>query len=103
MQRRLIAAELADKMPHLLTMLHQEMDEAKDIFLKQQRRIKEVGRPLTDRNTPPVAGQLRFCKEIKEKISHSIKNFKDLNHPICVGASGEQIVEKYKGSRINMF
>ena len=95
-QRTLIAKELSDKMPKLLLMLNLEMDEAKEIFLKQQKRIKELGRPLTDRNLPPVAGQLRFSKEIKDRISSSVKNFKELNHPICASSEGEVIIEKYK-------
>lgn len=95
-QRRLIAKELSDKMPKLLTMLNQEMDEAKEIFLKQQKRIQELGKPLTDRNMPPVSGQLRFSREIKDRISSNVKNFKELNHPICASSEGEIIIEKYK-------
>ena len=95
-QRTLIAKELADKMPQLLKMLNLEMDEAKTIFLKQQKRIKEIGKPLTDRNMPAVAGQLRFSKEIKDRISCSVKNFRELNHPICASTEGELIIEKYK-------
>ena len=94
-QRTLIAKELSEKMPQLLSMLNQEMDEAKSIFMKQQKRIKEFGKPLTDRNMPQVAGQLRFSKEIKDRISCSVKNFRELNHPICATANGELIIEKY--------
>ena len=95
-QRRLIAKELSDKMPKLLTMLNQEMDEAKEIFLKQKKRIKELGKPLTDRNMPVVSGQLRFSKEIKDRISNNVKNFKELNHPVCASTEAELIIEKYK-------
>ena len=95
-QRKLIALELSDKMPLLITMLNAEMDEAKNIFMKQQKRIKETGKALTDRNMPQVSGQLRFSKEVKDKIGCSIKNFRDLNHPICAGVGGELIIRKYK-------
>ena len=96
LQRSIISKELADKMPQLVKMLNQEMDEAKSIFMKQQNRIKELGKPLTDRNMPAVAGQLRFSKEIKDRISCSVKNFRELNHPICATGDGELIIEKYK-------
>ena len=42
-KRRLIALELSDKMPQLIIMLNAEMDEAKTIFEKQQKRLKEAG------------------------------------------------------------
>ena len=37
-QRKLIALELSDRMPILVTMLNQEMDESKIIYSKQMNR-----------------------------------------------------------------
>ncbi len=37
-QRNLIALELSDRMPLLVTMLNQEMDESKVIYTKQMGR-----------------------------------------------------------------
>ena len=95
-KRKLITEELTDKMPHLVVMLNTEMDEAKTIFLKQSRRIKETGKALTDRNMPPTSGQLKFAKELRDKISRGMKNFMDLDHPIKASEGGEQAVGKYK-------
>ena len=95
-ERKLIAHELNDKMPHLVTKLHAEMDEAKTIFLKQSARIKDKGKALIDRNMPPVSGQLKFAKELRDKISRGMKNFLDLDHNIKASEDGEMIVEKYK-------
>ena len=41
-QRTLIAHELNDRMPTLVQMLDQEMEDAKIIFQKQKQRIKVV-------------------------------------------------------------
>ena len=64
-KRPLIASELTDKMPQLVTKLGYEMDEAKEIFKKQQGRILESGKALNDKNMPPISGQLRFAQEIR--------------------------------------
>ena len=95
-KRPLIALELSDKMPMLVIKLSTEMDEAKTIFKKQQKRIKNTGHALNDKNMPPVSGQLRFTQEIRDKIRSGMTNFKALNHPICASKGGELIVEKYK-------
>jgi hypothetical protein len=64
-QRNLIALELSDKLPLLVVKLDQEIDDAKKIFVKQQGRIVETGRPRIERNMPLVAGQLKFAFEVK--------------------------------------
>ena len=95
-KRPLIATELTDKLPMLVTKLGNEMDEAKEIFKKQQGRIMESGKALNDKNMPPISGQLRFAQEIRTKIKCGMKNFMDLNHPIKSSQAGEEVVEKYK-------
>ena len=41
-ERKLISAQLSDKMPTLINNLIEEMDEAKTIFQKQEKRIRQV-------------------------------------------------------------
>ena len=95
-QRSLIALELSDKMPLLVCMLNTEMDEAKVIYTKQQKRIKDSGKALTDRNMPPVSGQLKFSQELRNKISSSVRSFKELSHPICYSEGANLVFRKYK-------
>ena len=95
-KRKLIAKELADKMPQLIVMLNDEMDMAREIFNRQQKKISEMGKAQIDRNMPPVSGQLKFSQELRDKIAKSVKNFKELQHPICGGPGGEMVIEKYK-------
>ena len=95
-QRSLIALELSDKMPLLVVKLNDEMDDAKRIFKKQQGRIKERGKPKTEKNMPLVAGQLKFALEVRSKISASVKAFKNLSHPICYSVGADLVFKKYK-------
>ena len=69
---------------------------AKEIFKKQQGRIKEEGKALNDKNMPPISGQLRFAHEIRTKIKSGMRNFMELNHPIQASKAGESVVDKYK-------
>ena len=95
-QRNLIAQELSDRMPVLVTMLNQEMDECKVIYTKQMNRISKKGKALVDRNMPAMTGQLKWATELKAKMSFSVKSFKDLNHPICYKEGAKAVFRKYK-------
>ena len=95
-QRNLIALELSDRMPILVSMLNQEMDESKVIYTKQMGRITETSKAAVDRNMPPVSGQLKWAQELKAKMSFSVKSFKDLNHPICYREGAKLVFKKYK-------
>eukprot|EP00095_Tigriopus_kingsejongensis_P007513 maker-scaffold103_size370364-snap-gene-1.20 protein:Tk07513 transcript:maker-scaffold103_size370364-snap-gene-1.20-mRNA-1 annotation:"dynein beta ciliary-like" len=95
-QRNLIALELSDRMPMLVTMLNQEMDESKVIYTKQMQRIINKGKPHVDRNMPFMAGQLKWAQELKAKMSFSVKSFKDLNHPICYKEGAKNVFRKFK-------
>ena len=95
-ERKLISSLLSEKMPQLVNNLSEEMDEAKTIFLNQEKTIKQTGRARTDRNMPPVSGQLKWAQELKAKMSFSVKSFKDLNHPICYREGAKLVFKKYK-------
>ena len=94
--RHLIALELSDRMPLLVCKLSAEMDEAREIFKDQEKRIQEQGKSQVDRAMPVVAGQLVFAQQIRKKISNSITNFVSLNHPIRQSVGAELVERKYK-------
>lgn len=43
-----------------------------------------------------MAGQLKWTRELKTKMSFSVKSFKDLNHPICYREGAKVVFRKYK-------
>ena len=95
-QRSLIAQELSERMPSLVSMLNQEMDEIKVIYDKQMKRISTKGKPLVDRNMPSMSGQLKWATGLINKMTHSIKLFKELNHPICFKEESKRVFIKFK-------
>ena len=45
---------------------------------------------------PPVSGQLRFARELRDKIACGVRDFKSLNHPICYSDQAKEVIERYK-------
>ena len=45
---------------------------------------------------PPVSGQLRFARELRDKIASGVRDFKSLNHPICYSDQAKEVIERYK-------
>ena len=95
-QRSLIALELSDKIPMLVTKLSEEMEDATKIFERQKEAIRGKRKPKLEKNMPDISGQIKFAEEIKTKISGSVKCFKNLNHPICYSTGAELVFKKYK-------
>ena len=42
-----------------------------------------------------MTGQLKWSTELKGKMTHSVKGFTDLNHPICYKESSKVVLRKY--------
>ena len=93
--RSIIAKELDDKMPKLVTLIDAELDETQLTFEKQEKRVSKNGRPLIDRNMPAIAGQLSLSQELKHGMKANIKNFKELKHEIIQSESAVAIVKKH--------
>ena len=43
-----------------------------------------------------MSGQLKWARELKTRMSYSVKSFKDLNHPICYREGAKVVFIKYK-------
>ena len=43
-----------------------------------------------------MTGQLKWSTELKGKMTHSVKGFTDLNHPICYKEGAKVVLKKYK-------
>ena len=66
-ERKLISAQLSDKMPQLIDNLIGEIEEAKKIFMNQKKRIELTGKAQTDRNMPQVSSSF-IMNSKNEKI-----------------------------------
>ena len=101
-QRTLISQELNDRMPILVQMLDQEMEEARVIYQKQLQRSQNGKKPIVDRNMPTMTGQLKWSQELRWKMSHPVKKFKELSHPVCVGRPAKTMFIKFKEINRNL-
>ena len=43
-----------------------------------------------------MSGQLKWAHGLRKKMTHSIKGFKELNHPICYKEGAKNVFLKYK-------
>ena len=94
--RKPIVCKLEEKLPNLLQMLNEEIDDQKQKFLEQEERIQYTGRGITERNMPPVSGELKISQEFKQKITKTLDSFAGMVHPIKESEQGCLIMNKYK-------
>ena len=66
--------------PVLLRTCSQELDDAKVIFDKQLARTKTPEGPILNKNMPPVAGILKWCQELKDRVRSFMERFKYLSN-----------------------
>ena len=45
---------------------------------------------------PAMTGQLKWSSELRNKMTHSVKGFTDLNHPICYKEGSRVVLRKSK-------
>ena len=96
-ERKLVAVELNKNIPKLVDSLKKELEMIEDIMKMQKRMIRDFGAPVVDRNMPKVTGQLNLVLEIKTRIQYSVKNLKELNHPVKEGKDAAEIIDKATG------
>ena len=62
--------------PLLLKMCSNELDDAKVIFDEQLARVLTPEGPILNKNMPPVAGILKWCQELTDRIRSFMERFK---------------------------
>ena len=78
-------------------MLESEMDETKKIY-DEQKALKDQNKPIeVHRNMPDVSGALKWCQELKDRVSKPMDSFKRLiDHPVAHSEQMERVNKKYK-------
>lgn len=64
------------KYPILINMCSNELDDAKVIFDKQLARGKTPEGPILNKNMPPVAGILKWCQELRDRVCSFMERLK---------------------------
>lgn len=60
----------------LVEMCSNELDDAKVLFDKQLARAKTPLGPILNKNMPPMAGKLRWCQQLRDRICSFMERLK---------------------------
>ena len=80
LDRPLIQKDFDNKYPVVVHMMNILLDEVK-IMYDDQIAKKESGYAPTHKNMPVVSGSLRWAKELRDRMSIPMSNFKHIEHP----------------------
>ena len=77
-ERKTVKQDFELKFYQLLDLLESEMNTTKRIY-DEQKRVKEMhNEVLVHRNMPDVSGALKWCQELKDRITKPMNLFKKL-------------------------
>ncbi|XP_053308775.1 dynein axonemal heavy chain 9 [Spea bombifrons] len=96
LDRPIIAEDVYDKYPRLITMFDQELDAAKIIFDRHVQNDAEHAYPQINKNMPLVAGNLNWAQELRERLQTPFSNFRHVTHPCMDSAEGRRMKQKYE-------
>lgn len=97
LERPTIKKDFEPKFSIILSMLEQEMDETKKIF-DAQNKLKLAGQELQlHRNIPTISGTLKWCAELRERVSRPMASFNKLiDNPIKNSDDMKKVHKKYE-------
>jgi dynein heavy chain, axonemal len=96
LERDVIKNDFETKYSHVVRLLEEEMDDTKKLF-DVQKRIKDSNNQITvHRNLPEISGGLKWCQELKDRISKPMDTFNKLiEHPIAKSEQMNRVNKKY--------
>lgn len=65
--------------PILVHICNKELDDAKVIFDRQLARARTDKGPILNKNMPIVAGKLKWCQEMRDRVNSFMEKLKYLN------------------------
>ena len=97
LERPTIHAIFKHNYPHLITMCTKELDEAKRIYDHQLDHASTIQGPQISKNMPQCAGVLKWCQELRERVTGSVEKFKTMGHGYV-----NHSIRELKGSNFRM-
>ena len=97
LERNVIKNDFDSKYAYIVELLEEEMDNTKKLY-DIQKNIKDSTEHLdVHRNMPEISGGLKWCQELKERITMPMKTFaKLIDHPIAKSEQMERVNKKYQ-------
>ncbi|NXA70989.1 DYH9 protein, partial [Mohoua ochrocephala] len=96
LERPVIAAVAADKVPTLLSMFSTALDQARLIYTRHSQAGLQLGFPPLHKNVPPVAGALGWARELRARIQGPLEHFRHIPGLSLDSARGRRVVQKYE-------
>ncbi|XP_070187600.1 dynein beta chain, ciliary-like isoform X2 [Littorina saxatilis] len=96
LERPMIKKDFEPKYPTIVQLMDKELDIAKAMYDKQVATRKAQGWAPVHKNMPKVSGSLRWAKEIRDRISAPMGNFKHLEHPCVESEEAKLVFTKYE-------
>jgi len=62
-------------------MMDEELSAAKQLYDEYMRAVNETGAMPVQKNMPPAAGRLQWARELRQRISIPMSNFRRIEHP----------------------
>uniref|UniRef100_UPI00398EA260 dynein axonemal heavy chain 11-like isoform X1 n=2 Tax=Pristiophorus japonicus TaxID=55135 RepID=UPI00398EA260 len=94
LERSTIVEIFSPKYFTLLDMFDQELDRCKCLYDKHMKQ-KEKGAAVLNKNMPETSGNLKWAKELKERIQTPCSNFKLIYHINLEGPEAGTVYQKY--------
>ena len=79
LERPIVHGIFKHNYPILVQICNENLDDAKIIFDQQLARGKTDQGPILNKNMPVVAGILKWCQEMRDRVESFMEKLKDLN------------------------
>ncbi|NWY63744.1 DYH9 protein, partial [Erithacus rubecula] len=96
LQRPVMAAAAADKVPVLLSMFSTALDQARLTYTRHTQAGLQLGFPPLHKNVPPVAGALRWARELRARIQRPLEQLRHIPWLSLDSARGRRVMQKYE-------
>ena len=96
LDRKTIKNDFDPKFGKIVDLLEEEMNSTKKIYDSQNALRLSKANLVVHRNMPDVSGALKWCQELKERITKPMEYFNKLiDHPVTKSEQMERVNKKY--------
>ncbi|NXH56730.1 DYH9 protein, partial [Rhabdornis inornatus] len=96
LERPVMAAVAADKVPVLLSMFSTALDQARLTYTRHTQAGLQLGFPPLHKNAPPVAGALGWARELRARIQRPLEHLRNIPWLSLDSARGRRVLQKYE-------
>lgn len=95
LERPMIKQDFDRNYPGLVTLMENELTDAKRIYDEQMAIKSETGKMPIHKNMAKVSGSLKWAKELRDRITVPMTSFKQIEHPCMESQEAKDVFEHY--------